>query len=76
MSRRFVCAAMRGVDLKVMENERNRLKLVLNFGYLKMDLPQHDVGMVNSITLNPQQIPIDVKVVLLGSRDLYYTLQF
>ncbi|WP_158968405.1 Lon protease family protein [Paraglaciecola sp. L3A3] len=51
------------------------LKLVLKFGYLKMDLPQHDVGMVNSITLNPQQIPIDVKVVLLGSRDLYYTLQ-
>jgi predicted ATP-dependent protease len=51
------------------------LKLVLKFGSLKMDLPQHDVGMVNSITLNPQQIPIDVKVVLLGSRDLYYTLQ-
>ncbi|WP_289030968.1 AAA family ATPase [uncultured Paraglaciecola sp.] len=51
------------------------LKLVLKFGRLKMDLPQHDVGMVNSITLNPQQIPIDVKVVLLGSRDLYYTLQ-
>lgn len=51
------------------------LKLVLKFGSLKMDLPQHDVGMVNSITLNPQQIPINVKVVLLGSRDLYYTLQ-
>jgi predicted ATP-dependent protease len=51
------------------------LKLVLKFGSLKMDLPQHDVGMVNSITLNPQQIPIDVKVILLGSRDLYYTLQ-
>jgi predicted ATP-dependent protease len=51
------------------------LKLVLKFGSHKMDLPQHDIGMVNSITLNPQQIPIDVKVVLLGSRDLYYTLQ-
>jgi predicted ATP-dependent protease len=51
------------------------LKLVLKFGSLKMDLPQHEVGMVNSITLNPQQIPINVKVILLGSRDLYYTLQ-
>ena len=51
------------------------LKLVLKSGMLKMDIPQHDVGMVNSITLNPQQIPINVKVVLLGSRDLYYTLQ-
>ena len=51
------------------------LKLVLKFGTLKMDLPQPDVGMVNSITLNPQQIPVNVKVVLLGSRDLYYNLQ-
>lgn len=51
------------------------LKLVLKSGMLKMDIPQHDTGMVNSITLNPQQIPINVKVVLLGSRDLYYTLQ-
>ena len=51
------------------------LKLVLKSGHLKMDLPQADVGMVNSITLNPQQIPINVKVVLLGSRELYYNLQ-
>ena len=51
------------------------LKLVLKSGMLKMDIPQHDIGMVNSITLNPQQIPINVKVVLMGSRDLYYTLQ-
>lgn len=51
------------------------LKLVLKSGMLKMDIPQHDTGMVNSITLNPQQIPINVKVILMGSRDLYYTLQ-
>jgi predicted ATP-dependent protease len=51
------------------------LKLVLKSGMLKMEIPQHDIGMVNSITLNPQQIPINVKVILLGSRDLYYTLQ-
>lgn len=51
------------------------LKLALKFQQLKMDLPQHDVGMVNSVSLTPQQIPLKVKVVLLGSRDLYYTLQ-
>lgn len=51
------------------------LKLALQQGELKMDLPQHDVGMVNSMTLNPQQIPMDVKVVLMGSRQLYYSLQ-
>lgn len=51
------------------------LKLALKFGELKLDIPQHDVGMVNSVTLSPQQIPLQVKVVLLGSRDLYYALQ-
>ncbi len=51
------------------------LKLVLKSSELKMDLPQHDVGMVNSIMLSPQQMPVNVKVVLLGSRELYYSLQ-
>ncbi len=51
------------------------LKLVLKRGELKMDLPQMEVGMVNSMTLNPQAIPIKLKVVLMGSRDLFYTLQ-
>ncbi len=51
------------------------LKLALKFGELKIDISQHDYGMVNSITLNPQQIPLDVKVVLMGTRELYYMLQ-
>ncbi|WJG07817.1 ATP-binding protein [Aliiglaciecola sp. LCG003] len=51
------------------------LKLALKFGELKMELPQTDVGMVNSMTLIPQRIPLNVKVILLGSRDLYYLLQ-
>ncbi|MBT0586525.1 Lon protease family protein [Alteromonas oceanisediminis] len=51
------------------------LKLALKFSSLKMDLPQQDVGMVNSITLSPQAIDLNVKVILLGSRDLYYMLQ-
>lgn len=51
------------------------LKLALKFGQLKMELPQQDVGMVNSITQTPQVVPLNVKVVLLGSRELYYALQ-
>ncbi|MBC3764378.1 Lon protease family protein [Neptunicella marina] len=51
------------------------LKLALKRGEMKMELPQQDVGMVNSMTLEPQAIPIKVKVVLMGSRDLYYSLQ-
>jgi lon-related putative ATP-dependent protease len=51
------------------------LKLALKFGQIRLELPQQDVGMVNNITQNPQAIPLQVKVILLGSRDLYYTLQ-
>lgn len=51
------------------------LKLALKFGSIKIDISQHDYGMVNSITLNPQPIPIDVKVILMGTRDLYYGMQ-
>jgi predicted ATP-dependent protease len=51
------------------------LKLALKFSKLRIDVPQHDVGMVNSITLSPQPIDLNVKVILMGSRDLYYTLQ-
>lgn len=51
------------------------LKLALKRDELKMDFPQQEVGMVNSVTLSPQTIPLQVKVVLMGSRDLYYTLQ-
>lgn len=51
------------------------LKLALKFGQIRLELPQQDVGMVNNITQTPQAIPLQVKVILLGSRDLYYTLQ-
>jgi predicted ATP-dependent protease len=47
----------------------------LKFGQIRLDLPQQDVGMVNSITQIPEAIKLKLKVILLGSRDLYYTLQ-
>ncbi|MFT5283380.1 MAG: lon-related putative ATP-dependent protease [Glaciecola sp.] len=51
------------------------LKLALKFEQIRLELPQQDVGMVNNITQSPQAIPLQIKLVLLGSRDLYYTLQ-
>ncbi|MEW9796737.1 Lon protease family protein [Alteromonas sp. CYL-A6] len=51
------------------------LKLAVKSARLRMALPQQDVGMVNAITLNPQPIEMNVKIILLGSRELYYTLQ-
>ena len=51
------------------------LKLAIKTSKVAIDMPQSEMGMVNSVTLTPQEIPLDVKVVLLGSRDLYYMMQ-
>lgn len=51
------------------------LKRALKQQQLRVDLPQQDAGMVNSMTLSPAPIPLQVKIILLGSRDLFYTLQ-
>lgn len=34
-----------------------------------------DAGMVSTVTLNPEPIPLEVKVVLIGERRYYYLLQ-
>ena len=51
------------------------LKRAIKFGKLKIDVNQHEVGMVNAVSLSPQDIDLNLKIVLLGSRDLYYNLQ-
>jgi lon-related putative ATP-dependent protease len=50
------------------------LKLALKFGRIKLELPQQEVGMVNSITQTPEPMDLSCKLILLGSRDLYYAL--
>ena len=61
---------------KVMTNVQvwDGLKLSLKTHQIKNDLPYQDSSVGSSFTLRPQLIPLDVKVILLGSRDLYYTL--
>ena len=51
------------------------LKRSLHSRQLKMESPLGELGRVASVTLNPQVIPLQVKVVIIGSRELYYTLQ-
>jgi len=51
------------------------LKLALKTKQLKMESPFLDVSLMHSITLSPQSIPLNVKIILLGSRDIYYQLQ-
>ncbi len=51
------------------------LKRALKEKQLKIESPANEMGLVNTITLNPEIIPLNVKIVLLGSRQIYYLLQ-
>ncbi|TKB43438.1 Lon protease family protein [Thalassotalea mangrovi] len=51
------------------------LKLALKTGELTIEHPYAELSHGSSITLAPEKIPVQVKVVLLGNAELYYTLQ-
>ncbi len=51
------------------------LKRALKERQLRIESPASEMGLVNTITLNPEIIPLNVKVILLGSRQIYYLLQ-
>jgi predicted ATP-dependent protease len=50
------------------------LKRALKSGYIEIESPYSDLG-INTITLKPEVIPLNVKVILVGSRDIYYLLE-
>jgi predicted ATP-dependent protease len=51
------------------------LKRALHSRQLKMESPLAELGRLATVTLSPQYIPLHVKVVIIGARQLYYTLQ-
>jgi len=51
------------------------LKRALSSRQLKIESPYSEMGMVNTTTLNPEWLPLDLKIVLIGSRSTYYLLQ-
>ena len=51
------------------------LKRALKEQQLKIESPYSEMGLMNTITLTPEIIPLNVKVILIGSRDIYYILQ-
>ncbi|MDY0251058.1 MAG: ATP-binding protein [Pseudomonas sp.] len=51
------------------------LKRALHSRQLKMESPLVELGRLATATLIPQVIPLQLKVVVIGSRDLYYALQ-
>ena len=51
------------------------LKRALSSRQLKIESPYSEMGMVSTTTLIPQVIPLNVKIILIGSRSNYYLLQ-
>lgn len=50
------------------------LKRALKSGKIEIETPYSEFG-INTITLKPEVIPLNVKVVLVGSREIYYLLE-
>ena len=50
------------------------LKRALSSGELKTESLGQTYGLISTVALEPQPIPLDVKVVLLGERMIYYLL--
>ncbi|MBT5941819.1 MAG: AAA family ATPase, partial [Rhodospirillaceae bacterium] len=50
------------------------LKLALNTKKIRYESPADAYGLASTITLDPEPIPLNVKVILLGEPELYYLL--
>ncbi len=50
------------------------LKRALHVGYVQIESLAESLSLASTVSLEPEPIPLDVKVVLLGDRLLYYLL--
>lgn len=50
------------------------LKRALHSGCVRIESPQQMDGQLNAVSLEPEAIPLSLKVALLGDRSLYYLL--
>jgi lon-related putative ATP-dependent protease len=50
------------------------LKRTLKAGEIRIEHPSEMAGVISTQSLDPEPIPLDVKVVLFGGRDIYYLL--
>ncbi len=50
------------------------LKRTIKAREIRIEQPTEGAGMMTTQTLDPEPIPLDVRVVLFGDRELYYTL--
>ncbi len=50
------------------------LKRALQSGLIEIETPYSEFG-INTITLKPEVIPLNIKIILFGSREMYYLLE-
>ena len=50
------------------------LKRTLQAGEIRIESPGQMYGLVSTVSLEPESIPLDIKIVLVGDRMLYYLL--
>jgi predicted ATP-dependent protease len=50
------------------------LKRALSSGKVRLETPREAMGLVSTVTLDPEPLDIELKVVLVGDRLLYYLL--
>jgi lon-related putative ATP-dependent protease len=50
------------------------LKRAIKAGQIRIEQPAETLGLIATQTLDAEPIPLDVKVILLGDRELYYLL--
>jgi predicted ATP-dependent protease len=50
------------------------LKQAIRSNQIRIESPGQSYGLVSTVVLEPQPIPLEVKIVLLGDRSLYYLL--
>ncbi len=65
---------LRVKDLLEDEAAYNALKRALSSGAITIEEPGAQMRLLTTVSLAPEPIPLDVKVILLGSPYLYYTL--
>ena len=53
----------------------SRLKLALKTGQITIENPYSEMSQPGAYSLQPEKIPLQVKVILLGDAEIYYTLQ-
>ena len=50
------------------------LKRMLKSSSIILESIEESMGYVSSVTLNPQSVPLDIKIILIGSREIYSLL--